>query len=96
MCVEEGTQLSNLHKVATVASGWAVCTFKSHLSGLKRLYRPARQLKTDSEDTMLLPVWDVQRTHWKHHSLALTKGPRRAPCPLCTALCLSAPQTRQS
>lgn len=28
MCIEEGTQLSNLHKVATVASGWAVCTFQ--------------------------------------------------------------------
>lgn len=42
---------------------------------------------------MLLPVWDVQRTHWKHHSTALTKVPGVPHVPLYgpLSLCTSDP-----
>lgn len=42
---------------------------------------------------MLLPVWDVQRTHWKHRSMALTKVPGMPHVPLYgpPSLCTSDP-----
>lgn len=88
---------SNLHKVATVASGWAVCTFQKAIFRAKKGFTG---LPDSIEQTVRTQCcWCgmlSRRTHWKHRSTALTKVPGVPHVPLY-GLCLSAPLvTRQS